>query len=204
MCYNENEVIGMIVVFGGAFNPVTNAHIEVYQYINKKLSPNRFLFLPVSSAYTKSDLASNYHRLSMLRLATKDFDNVEVSELEISDSDFLGTYQSLIRISDRYQDQVAFVIGADNMKGMENWINVEGILSEFTIIVLNRDNQHIDELIQQNKLLQRYRSSFIIYNSFEMNVSSTLFRETMDKNFVPEEVYQYIIENELYRGDEDV
>jgi nicotinate-nucleotide adenylyltransferase len=204
MCYNENEVIGMIVVFGGAFNPVTNAHIEVYHYINKKMNPKRFLFLPVSSAYTKSDLASNYHRISMLKLATKEFDNVEVSELEISDSDFLGTYQSLIRISDRYQDQVAFVIGADNIKGMENWINIEGILSEFTIIVLNRDNQNIDKLIQQNKLLQRFQSSFIIYNSFEMNMSSTLFRETMNENYVPKKVYQYIIDNELYRGDQDV
>ena len=85
----------MIVVFGGAFNPVTNGHTEVYKYVNKNFTDIRFVFLPVSSAYTKSDLASNYHRLNMLKLATKEYDNCVISDLEISDSDFLGTYQSL-------------------------------------------------------------------------------------------------------------
>ena len=71
----------MKVIFGGAFNPVTNAHIAVYQYVIKKVKSEEFIFLPVSSAYTKSMLASNYHRLNMLELALEDFKNVRVSEL---------------------------------------------------------------------------------------------------------------------------
>lgn len=194
----------MIVVFGGAFNPVTNAHMEVYHYVNNKFKDIEFIFLPVSSAYTKSDLASNYHRLNMLDLATEKLENVIISDLEISDNDFLGTYRSLIRLGDFYQDEVAFVVGADNLIGMEDWINVEGILSEFKIIILGRNNIDPKEEINSNKVLKRFESSFIIFEDFNMDISSTGFRETFDETVVPKEVFEYIIENELYRGEDDV
>ncbi len=194
----------MIVVFGGAFNPVTNAHVEVYKYVDSKFEDVRFIFLPVSSAYTKSDLASNYDRLNMLDLAMEKYDNVTVSDLEISDSDFLGTYQSLIRLMDFYDEELAFVVGADNLIGMEDWINVEGFLSEFKIIVLGRNSIDPLKTIKANNVLNKFESSFIIFEDFEMNISSTGFRDSFDPSLVPEEVYEYIIENELYRGEEDV
>jgi nicotinate-nucleotide adenylyltransferase len=194
----------MIVVFGGAFNPVTKAHIEVCDFVLNQYPSSRFVFLPVSSAYTKSDLASNYHRVNMLELAIKERDNVSINMIEISDSDFLGTYQSLLRIADRYQDDVYFVVGADNLIGMENWINIEGILSEFNIIVLGRDNIDPQKAIVRNSVLKRHLSSFIIFEDFEMKMSSTGFRKSFDKSLVDIEVYDYIIENELYRGEEDV
>jgi len=194
----------MIVVFGGAFNPVTNAHVEVYKFVNSKFDDIKFIFLPVSSAYTKSDLASNYDRLNMLDLAVEKYDNVTVSDLEISDSDFLGTYQSLIRLVDFYEEELAFVVGADNLIGMENWINIEGILSEFKIIVLGRNGIEPMKAIRKNKVLQRFESSFIIFEDFNVNISSTGFRDSFDKTLVPEEVYEYIIDNELFRGEEDV
>ena len=193
----------MIVVFGGAFNPVTNAHIAVYQYVIKKVKSEEFIFLPVSSAYTKSMLASNYHRLNMLELALEDFKNVRVSELEMNDSDFLGTYQSLIRFSDGENCQLGFVIGADNLIDMEHWINIEGILSEFKIIVLGRNGLDINALITKNTVLNKYKSSFIICDDFNMDISSTNFRETMDKDKVPRKVFEYIIDNGMYQGDDD-
>lgn len=193
----------MKVIFGGAFNPVTKAHIEVYKYVINKMKSDEFIFLPVSSAYTKSELASNYHRVNMLQLATSDFDGVRVSELEMNDSDFLGTYQSLIRFSDGENCQLGFVIGADNLIGMEYWINIEGILSEFTIIVLQRNGLNISQLIDENPILKKHKNSFIICDDFNVDISSTGFRESLDQNSVPKEVYEYIIKNGLFQKDEN-
>ena len=159
----------MKVIFGGAFNPVTNAHIKVCQYIQQKMDVEEFIFLPVSSAYTKSDLASNYHRLNMLKLATKNCDKALVSSLEIEDNDFLGTYKSLIRFYDKYEDDIAFVIGADNLELMDKWINIEGILSEFKIIVLGRDNIDINQMIDENDVLNKYKDNFIIFKDFNVS-----------------------------------
>lgn len=188
----------MKIIFGGAFNPVTNAHIKVYHYVNSKVDVDEFIFLPVSSAYTKSDLASNYHRKNMLQLATSEFKNVRVSELEMNDSDFLGTYQSLIRFSDSENVDIGFVVGADNLIGMEHWINVEGILSEFKIIVLARNGLDIESLIKDNAVLNRYYSNFVICDDFDVKISSTDFRKSLDQTQVPDSVFKYIKENELY------
>ncbi len=194
----------MIVVFGGAFNPVTNAHIKVYEYLTDKFVKAEFVFLPVSSAYTKSDLVSDYHRVNMLEIALKEKENASVNHIEITDSNFLGTYQSLIRIADRYADDVCFVVGADNLQGMEEWINIEGILADFKIIVLGRNKINSKKLILGNEILNRFLNSFIIFEDFDVDISSTGFRESFEKNLVPEEVYKYIMENELYRGDDNV
>lgn len=193
----------MIVVFGGAFNPVTNGHMMVCDYVMKQFSDVTFVFLPVSSAYTKSDLASNYDRLSMLERAIGNRKNVSISQIEMRDSDFLGTYQSLVRIADGYQEDVYFIVGADNIKGMESWINIEGLLSDFKIIVLQREDEDIEELIDSNSVLRRFRNRFIVYTDFRIDVSSTLFRNTFDQTLVPKEVYKYIVDHELYTGDED-
>ena len=121
----------------------------------------------------------------------------------MNDSDFLGTYQSLIRFSDGENCQLGFVIGADNLIDMEHWINIEGILSEFKIIVLGRNGLDINALITKNTVLNKYKSSFIICDDFNMDISSTNFRETMDKDKVPRKVFEYIIDNGMYQGDDD-
>lgn len=189
----------MKVIFGGAFNPVTNAHMEVYKYVTSKIDVAEFIFLPVSSAYTKRDLASNYHRKNMLELATSTFRNVRISELEMNDSDFLGTYQSLIRFSDSENTEIGFVIGADNLIGMEHWINIEGILSEFKIIVLKRNDLDINKLIEENKILKKHINNFVICDDFNIEISSTEFRKTLNETQVPKEVFEYIKENNLFQ-----
>lgn len=194
----------MIIVFGGAFNPVTNAHLEVCDFTLSQFPEATFLFVPVSNAYTKSDLASNYDRVNMLKLAIQGKTNVAISDIEISDSDYLGTYQTLIRISDAYNDEVMFVVGADNLINMHKWINIHGLLSEFKIIVLGRYGLNITDLITHNPVLYRHQSQFLLYPEFNMDISSTGFRESFDANVVPKNVYKYIIKNELYRGEEDV
>ncbi len=194
----------MKIVFGGAFNPVTNAHIEVYKYIQSKLAPAEFIFLPVSSAYTKRSIASNIHRVKMLEIAIKDFNKIDICRLEIEDSDFLGTYKSLIRLSDKNDCEIAFVVGADNLMNMHHWLNIEGILSEFKIIVLGRNGIDIYKIIGNNPILKKYKKSFIIFSDFKIDISSTMFRETFNKTQVDSNVYQYIIDNNLYRGEKDV
>jgi len=191
----------MKIVFGGAFNPVTHAHIEVYKYVMSKIDASEFIFLPVSNAYTKSELESNFNRKNMLELATNEYKNTHISDLELEDSDYLGTYQSLIRLSDKYNEEIAFVVGADNLFKMHKWINIHGILSEFKVIVLGRNGINIKKFIKNDIVLNKHLNSFIIYEDFELNISSTEFRETFDKKLVDKKVYEYIVKNKLYRGE---
>ncbi|MFH5880949.1 MAG: nicotinate (nicotinamide) nucleotide adenylyltransferase [Candidatus Izemoplasmataceae bacterium] len=188
----------MHIIYGGAFNPPTKAHLNVYHYLKERLEVDSFIYLPVSNAYTKRELASNYHRLNMLKMMTEDYDDISISNLEIQDSEFLGTYQSLIRISDNLIGECAFVIGADNLPYLHTWILAESLLSEFKIIVLNRQS-NIDQIIEENDMLKKHRHNLIIFNDFDNPMSSTLFRETFDETMVDEKVWDYITEHQLYK-----
>lgn len=193
----------MRIVFGGAFNPVTIGHMRIVEFLKRQYPHCKFTFLPVSSAYTKRSLASNFHRLNMLKLAIEGLENVNVSDLELNDPDFLGTYQSLIRLSDLYDEEIYFVMGADNLETVDKWINASGLLSEFKFIVLSRNTINIKKKIEQHALLSKFAENFILYNNFDVKVSSTKFRETFNPKFVPKKVYDYIVENNLYGGDLD-
>ena len=87
---------------------------------------------------------------------------------------------------------------------MHKWINIHGLLSEFKIVVLGRFDLDIKQLIRSNPVLRKHKSQFLAFPEFKMNISSTNFRETFDRRVVPASVFEYIIEHELYRGEDDV
>lgn len=191
----------MVIIFGGAFNPPTIAHREIYFQVEKLVDMRQFIFLPVSNLYTKRSLASNFHRQQMLQLMIKDLPKAEVSTMEFDDSDYQGTYQSLLRFQEKYpNEEIAFVIGADNLVKLHKWINAKTLLSEFRFIIINRNNIDLTSYISDNAFLHEYLQQFIILKDFHSSVSSTSFRETFDPTYVLPEVYDYIMKNDLYRG----
>ncbi|MFW5913591.1 MAG: nicotinate (nicotinamide) nucleotide adenylyltransferase, partial [Bacillota bacterium] len=102
----------MHVVYGGAFNPPTKAHLDVFYFLDHEIRIDTFTYLPVGKAYAKDGLASNRDRLSMLNRMVAHLERVEISTLEMEDETFKGTYESLKRLQ-RNDEPMAFVIGAD-------------------------------------------------------------------------------------------
>lgn len=191
----------MIVVFGGAFNPPTIAHKEIYYLISKQFDLEKFIFLPVSTKYSKAKLIDDKHRIEMLKMMIEDLEKAEVSSMEMKDELFFGTYDSLLRIKEKYPNKdVGFVLGADNLEQLDHWLNAEKLVSEFKFIVINRHKKNLHLVIEKNPLLHQYQDHFIFLEEFHLNVSSTLFRETLDPYYVDEEIYHYIMKNDLYRG----
>ena len=191
----------MIIVFGGAFNPPTIAHLAIYHHVMKHLPCKEFVFLPVSNLYTKRSLASDHHRQQMLQLMTSNLPNVKVSSMEFDDPDYLGTYRSLIRIQEKFpNEEIVFVIGADNLPKLHKWINAESLLSDFRFIVINRSHTDIKAALMANPMLANHFDQFIILPDFDVDISSTSFRDSFDKSLVTDEVYDYIRIHQLYRG----
>ena len=80
------------------------------------------------------------------------------------------------------------------MSYIDKWKNYEEILSKYKIIVLNRDNINIDLFIHK---YSKYNSIIKASISLE-NISSTMLRNSLDKKYLDNNVYKYIIENKLY------
>ena len=169
--------------FGGCFNPPTNIHINIANNLIKEGKLDKVVFVPVNNYYEKTKLVEAKHRLNMLKLAVKNHSRLEVDDIELKEDRKLFAVDAFKVIGDspratkcRKRD-IFMIMGSDNYNKMPQWKDYDKIKDKYNYIVIDRN---------------------------ENEVSSTQIRE-MIKNgnkkameYLPKEVYNYIIENELY------
>lgn len=196
-----------IVVFGGAFNPPHNIHFSLAeQIVNEYEDIEKIIFMPVNSKYQKREvLVSNEHRYNMLKLVCDENEKFEVSTLEINSERPLYTIETLTLLKQQYPNkELLFTTGTDNLKELETWKNPQEILDNFKILVLERDEDNMEEIINSNGFLSKNRNAFIkLKNHVRSDLSSTLVRQKIRNGqsiseLIPEKVYKYIKENKLY------
>lgn len=185
----------MNIVFGGAFNPPTIAHEQAIKTVLSKLNVQRFILVPVGSKYHLKTVKEDEHRFNMLKVVSKTL-NVEVSRAELDSDNYQGTYKLLKHLD---LPNCKFLIGSDNLLDIPKWKNPEKLLNEFGLVVLARGND-VQEIINNDELLLKYRDNITVINDFKYDVSSTMFRKTHDFNLVSKKIKQYIIDNDLYGG----
>ncbi|MFP4078005.1 MAG: nicotinate (nicotinamide) nucleotide adenylyltransferase [Candidatus Izemoplasmataceae bacterium] len=187
----------MHVVYGGAFNPPTKAHLDVFYFLDHEIRVDAFTYLPVGKAYGKDDLEADHDRLTMLRRMTGHLERVEVSTLEMDDETYKGTYASLKRLQ-RDHEPMAFVIGADHLSTLHEWKQADKLLSAFSCLVLNREATSLDAIIENDAFLKRHKDNLHIFHNFKVDISSSDFRRTKDPSLLVPSVYEYIKAHGLY------
>lgn len=166
--------------FGGCFNPPTNIHIQIVNNLIKQGKIDKVVFIPVNDYYTKKDLVLAKHRYNMLKLAIKNNDKIEVDDIELKENKDLFAVDAFEIITKKYKNngELFLIMGSDNFNKMPTWKEYESIKDKYKYIVIDRDKKEI---------------------------SATQIREMIknnDKNvikYLSEEVYNYIVENGLYK-----
>ena len=195
-----------IVIFGGTFNPPTRAHLDIATEALYYLDAEKVLFVPVSDLYKKDDVEISYHRVNMLNLAIGNFRRLEIDFTEVDAVALTYTYETVEKIKSRYQDKELFLlIGADNLEDFKNWKNQRSIMENCSLLVVNRNNSSIDEIIESNEILTEFKDKIIEAPIEEIEISSTEVRNRIAsgeleglENLVDKEVIDYIVENKLY------
>ena len=197
-----------IAVFGGSFNPPLNSHLMLAEEVLKSnLKIDKVIFVPVSTKYNKQNLEENIHRYNMLKLLCKENPKLEVSKIELEAKKQLYTIETLNILQEKYKNSVIyFMLGTDNLKELKDWKNPEGILEKYKIIVLERNLDKVEKIINEDELLSKYKNSLINLQNKRTSLSSTFVREKLKNNqdvskFLPKEIIEYIKENKLYVGD---
>ena len=191
-------------VFCGSFNPPLYSHLSLAEgLINNGLE--KVIFVPVSSKYHKEGLVSDEHRFNMLKLVCDKNEKFDVSDIEMKSNVWMRTYDTLSTLKGIYQEnEIRLIIGTDNLKELYWWYEIEKLLQNFKVIVLARDEDNIEEIISNDKILSKYKNSFIKSNvSIRTNLSSTYVRDLIKNNkqikyLLPDEVIEYIYKNKLY------
>lgn len=192
----------IIAVFGGSFNPPTVAHINLAKQILDNIEDvEKVVFVPVSTKYNKSGLAPDEDRFNMLKTICQDEENLDVSSIELDSDRQLYTIETLQKIKEQYLDkEVCFVLGTDNLKELKTWHKSSRLLEKFKVIVLERNNDCVEDIIEKDKFLQQYKDSFINLKSIEkIQLSSSYIRELIKNKksidgLVPKQIENKVIE----------
>ena len=180
----------MNIVYGGSFNPPTKAHKLIIDKLFAIFKPDNIIVVPVGNSYGKKGLIEFEHRFNMASLLDR---RVIVSDFE-NKEEYTGTYSLLNHLSELYTD-LYYVIGSDNLKKLDTWINYKDLLRDYKFIVFNRYGLDLSEIIEEK--YSEFKNNFIIVE-LNMDVSATSFRETKNRDVITDEVYEYILENNLY------
>lgn len=165
--------------FGGCFNPPTNIHIELANNLITTKKLDKVFFIPVNDTYIKNGLISAEHRLNMLKLAIKDYKNLEVDDMEIQDNRKLFAVDAFELIKQKYSKtcEPFFIMGSDNFEKMINWKDYSKI----------KDQQYIVIKREKNEISSTQIRKMIANNNNEV------------QKYLSKEVYEYIKKNELYK-----
>jgi nicotinate-nucleotide adenylyltransferase len=157
-----------------------------------------FLVSPQNPLKSGDKLSDEQSRLEMTKLALRKYAKFKVSDFEFSMPKPSYTIDTLRALREKYpNDTFSLIIGADNWSVFESWREYDKIWEEFALKVYPRLGSRITI---PNKLKYRVKA----LDSPIVEMSSTFIRESIaeGKNisaFLPEGVYEYIIEKGLYK-----
>ncbi len=199
----------VIVVFGGSFNPPLNSHFSLAeQIISEYKNVEKVIFVPVSEKYEKAGLLNDKYRYEMLKCVCDKNEKFEVSDIELRKKRQLFTIETLEKLQEKYKDKtIWFTTGSDNLKELNTWEKSDELVKKFKILVLERDDDCLEEIINNNKFLKENEKSFIkVKNNIRSGLSSSFVREKIKEGksiryFTPDEVYSYIETNNLFKNE---
>ncbi len=197
-----------IGIYGGAFNPVHNGHLELAGYYYDVLGLDKLIFIPTADPPHKSseNFARAEDRLNMLLLAVKDKEGFEVSDIEYRREGKSYTYLTLCELKELYPDSEFYlIIGADQLFIFDSWYRYRDILDTVTLCTAARDNE-----AEREKMLSYAKSldgldmqRFFLSDKKVYRISSSEIREIIKAGgdasaHLPSAVYEYIKEKGLY------
>lgn len=189
-----------IGIFGGSFNPPHKMHFDIANYLAQNNYVDKVIFVPTGFRYSyKNNMEDAIHRYNMVSKMIDGINYFDVSDYELKDYE-VHTFDTLNYFKNLYvNDEIFFICGADNLSYIGSWYQGDKILSDYKIIVVNRNGYDL------NNIFIKYNNyNNIIVANIDLNlISSTMIRENLingldvSKN-LDTKVLRYIKSNRLY------
>lgn len=192
-------------IFGGAFNPVHNGHINLAEKYIDILKLDVLYVIPTGNPphRTGADFAPENDRFDMLKAAFSEYQKVVVSDIEFRRSGKSYTYDTVHTLKSEYpKADIYLLVGEDQFLKFEEWYRYTEILQDVTLCTAARSENFRKELTCFAK--EHFKNAKVYIADFDpVVVSSSEIRDKIKKNIdisglVPRCVLDYIKEKGLY------
>lgn len=210
-----SQVLKNVAVMGGAFDPVHKDHISVARICLEKGMCDEVWFMPSPDRWDKTLCASPEDRFAMLEMVTAGEKNFILSDLEIQQGDFRGSYIFLLDLKNRFPEcNFRLLVGADSYAGIPHWrdplnffgTNYNGhlLLRDFELIVFSRQGYEKPDMELHKSKGYAPLHWLGPEQGFDGVYSSTAIRKSLlcsdeKPEGLEQEVFDYIRERNLYK-----
>ncbi|MGL5260148.1 MAG: nicotinate-nucleotide adenylyltransferase, partial [Lachnospiraceae bacterium] len=168
-------------IMGGTFNPIHLGHLILGENAYEELELDEILFVPSGNPYMKNyvDVLDTKTRITMTGDAIEDNPHFALSTIEVDRDGNSYSYQTIETLKENNPNtDYYFIIGADSLFLMENWMHPEKIFPEVTIAVAVRgeyDHEKLDQKIEELK--EKYKGTIVKLSCRSVDISSTNIRK---------------------------
>lgn len=186
-------------VFGGTFNPFHNGHLEIVLSLLKQPHVDNVLIVPTATPPHKEayQLVSGEDRLNMCLAAVANLENVSVSDIEIKRGGKSYTYDTVCQLKSCLNTDIAITCGADMITGLHTWYRYADLINEVSVIAFRRVGVDGDDFDNAVERLRCDGANVSVIDCDITDISSTRIRNG-EFTAVPQPVYEYIMQNNLY------
>lgn len=135
------ENIKRVGIFGGSFDPVHLGHLLVAQAAREEMALDQLIFVPANLSPFKqqNDPAPAELRLRMLRLALAGLPWCSVSQVELARGGVSYTADTVRHLASQFTaGRIFLLIGEDNLTGLSDWKDAEGLTQMVEFLVIPR------------------------------------------------------------------
>lgn len=197
-----------IGIMGGTFDPIHLAHIQMARcaMIQKKLDQVWFMPSKIPPHKKEQKVSDEQMRSALVRLAIQKEEGFLFSDFELKRQETTYTARTLELLQSEYpKEQFYFILGGDSLFQFEHWYHPEEIMKRAVILAVGRDGVLEDKMQEQAAYLsEKFNGRVELVQMKELNISSSEIRQKIAegksvKEYLPHEVYEYILENHCYR-----
>jgi len=152
----ENQNRTETIIYGGAFNPPTLAHLAILQACVEYARPRgaEVWLMPSGERSDKTIGVEATRRLAYIdaMIEDTDTDGVETFVLttELERTIAVETFDTVLELDETYPErEFTWVFGADSTETMADWQNGEWLLENLSMLVLERENHQINPLAKR-------------------------------------------------------
>lgn len=183
-------------LFGGTFDPIHNAHLEIARAAADRFDLERIIFVPAANPPHKpgGTAASYEDRVRMTELACAGEPRFEVSRIE-EGAEKSYSMVTVERLRALGYPRLAFLIGADAFREIRTWYRWRDLMAAVEFIVVTRPGSEWS--IPEGAVVHELAG-------LDLPVSSSAIRERITDGAadvpVPPAVIDYIRRHGLYRS----
>ena len=198
-----------IGIMGGTFDPIHIGHLLLGEFAYEDFGLDEIWFLPNGNPPhkdTEDTKQALKNRVEMIRCSIEGVPYFRLNLYEADTEEHSYTYQTMREFNRIYpENEFYFILGADSLFAIEQWMYFKEIFPTCTILAAMRDDKDAGEMRRKiHYLKEAYGAKIELLQAPLLEISSTTIRERAARNLsvrfmVPDAVADYIRLHRLYQ-----